>query len=652
MLKATLPSVHKCAFSCATTALARLERPSRRKKRLSSSTLVHNSRKALPAAAPAAAAAAASAGQETHSAGAIPAPVPIVVETVGKKATVATEDEVLADFDFLSEDETAGADSTAAPAASAASSGSAAAPAASASASASAVDDVFASLDDAIEAGESSTTTTTTTTTTTEAPVSPAKSPVSATVVVSSPSASAPEADLQSFMPRKGSKARAGGVSKAAMAAAAAALASSEEEPEGNETKYDSNQLAKVMKHWDKTKPTSRKASHGKSSTKSPSKSSIMDMFGSSDDNDTNRGGNSVTEADVLGELADLSVAGDSEQGDQQRFDTESGSHHQWKPKYTFRGHFDSVRSIAFHDTEPAVLSASDDGTIKLWNFKNMPSGSKKSTHSPDLDPIYTYRGHTDAVTSIATSIKDGIFFTGSLDATVRVWRLYPLSQPAYANFDPLMSIDTFKGHTDAVWSLSVHPVHDILASISADKTCILWHFKNVANPLARKIVLGDVPTSVAFIHSTLSSFAISFASGKLVAYDNTTGNKVLDFERGESPSFINQVVSHPTLPLLITANDDKTIQFFDATGGQCTHSMVAHLDSVSTVAIDHSGLFLLSGGHDSSLRLWDIAKKSCLQEIASHRKKFDEAVHHVLFHPTLPFVASSGADASVKIYV
>lgn len=372
-----------------------------------------------------------------------------------------------------------------------------------------------------------------------------------------------------------------------------------------------------------------------------------MDMFGDEDDRSEK-----LSEAEVLGELADLSVAGDSEGSSTQKFDAESSSHHQWKPKYTLRGHFDAVRAIAFHDSEPAVLSASEDHTVKLWNFRNIPSSTKKTTHSPDLEPVYTYRGHTDVVTSIALSVRDGIFFTGGLDTTIRVWKLCPLTQPAYADFDPDMTVAVFNGHLDAVWGLAVHPVSDTLVSIGADRNCIVWNFRNIMSPLVRTISLDDVPTSITFIHSNLSRFAISTKSGKLFAYETSTGARALEFECSAEPSFINQVVSHPTLPLLITAHDDKTIQFFDASDGRCTHSMLAHLDAVSCLAIDHSGLFLLSGGHDSSLRLWDIAKKSCLQEISSHRKKYDEAVHSVIFHPFLPYVASGGADASVKIYV
>jgi striatin 1/3/4 len=43
---------------------------------------------------------------------------------------------------------------------------------------------------------------------------------------------------------------------------------------------------------------------------------------------------------------------------------------------------------------------------------------------------------------------------------------------------------------------------------------------------------------------------------------------------------------------------------------------------------------------------------KTCVQEITVHRKKFDECILDVAFHPSQPFIASAGADALAKVFV
>jgi len=40
------------------------------------------------------------------------------------------------------------------------------------------------------------------------------------------------------------------------------------------------------------------------------------------------------------------------------------------------------------------------------------------------------------------------------------------------------------------------------------------------------------------------------------------------------------------------------------------------------------------------------------MQELTVHRKKFEESVNDVAFHPSKPLLASAGADAVAKIYV
>lgn len=62
------------------------------------------------------------------------------------------------------------------------------------------------------------------------------------------------------------------------------------------------------------------------------------------------------------------------------------------------------------------------------------------------------------------------------------------------------------------------------------------------------------------------------------------------------TPCQINKILSHPTLPITITAQEDRHIKFFDNTSGKLIHSMVAHLDAVTSLAVDPNGLYLMSG--------------------------------------------------------
>lgn len=123
-------------------------------------------------------------------------------------------------------------------------------------------------------------------------------------------------------------------------------------------------------------------------------------------------------------------------------------------------------------------------------------------------------------------------------------------------------------------------------------------------------------------------------------------------FVEGGPATQVNAVVSHPALPLLVVGYEDKNIRIFDLQSFTLTHSLVAHLDAVTSLSIDPSGHSLVSGSHDNSVRFWDLlGKKECIQEDTKHRGKGEEGVLAVQFHASLPFLASAGADGLVKIW-
>lgn len=72
----------------------------------------------------------------------------------------------------------------------------------------------------------------------------------------------------------------------------------------------------------------------------------------------------------------------------------------------------------------------------------------------------------------------------------------------------------------------------------------------------------------------------------------------------------------------------------------------------MSNKSFDFDTFFFFSPGHDCSIRLWQLDSKQCVQEITAHRKKFDESIFDVAFHPSKPYIASAGADALAKVFV
>jgi WD40 repeat protein len=173
-----------------------------------------------------------------------------------------------------------------------------------------------------------------------------------------------------------------------------------------------------------------------------------------------------------LGELEQLTITNDNESSCD--MNTPSQIRKTWNAKYTLRSHFDGVRALAFHPTEPVLITASEDQTLKLWNLqKTIPA---KKSAALDVEPVYTFRAHTGPVLSLAVAPDGDYCFSGGIDATIRCWNMPHSSIDPYDSYDPNVLAQTLTGHTDGVWSLAyLGGNHQKLLSASADGTVKLW---------------------------------------------------------------------------------------------------------------------------------------------------------------------------------
>uniref|UniRef100_A0A8C7I8U3 Striatin n=1 Tax=Oncorhynchus kisutch TaxID=8019 RepID=A0A8C7I8U3_ONCKI len=327
-----------------------------------------------------------------------------------------------------------------------------------------------------------------------------------------------------------------------------------------------------------------------------------------------------------------------------------------WNPKLTLRSHFDGVRGLAFHPIEPVLVTASEDHTLKMWNLQKTAPAKKNA--SVDVEPMYTFRAHQGAVLCVVMSSTGEQCFSGGLDGTIQSWNTPNPNLDPYDSYEPSVLRGALCGHTDSVWGLVYSGVHRRLLSCSGDGTVKLWDASDTKPALVtfQNKEFG-VPSSVDLLCSDPAHMVTSFTSGRIGLFNMETQQLVLSLESQSvlSPGTrcqINKVLSHPTLPITITAEEDRHIKFFDNNTGKLIHSMVAHLDAVTSLAVDPNGLYLMSGSHDCSIRLWNLETKTCIQEFTAHRKKNDESIHDVAFHPSKAYIASAGADALAKVFV
>ncbi|CAK4806499.1 unnamed protein product, partial [Aphanomyces euteiches] len=345
------------------------------------------------------------------------------------------------------------------------------------------------------------------------------------------------------------------------------------------------------------------------------------------------------------------------------------------KMKLKLSGHLDGVRSICFHPTDPFLVSGSEDCTVKIWNL---------ATKNSEVEPLATLRLHTDSVLSVAAikpeqssglGFRNGLIATGSKDGTIGLVAFpevsdKPIEPFAFDDYYKFL-VHRMEAHRDAIWSLHAHPYTNLLFSASADACVRVW---GIAAEPTLKCTLGAsvrqhpaglghnvdgllVPTCISAVPTNAATCIAGYTSCTIGQYDISSERLLQLIVPPESDvritafreAQINHIVAHPTMPLVIAAHQDRRIRFYDLRAGQCVASVVAHQEAVSSLALDSSGLYLASGGHDGSLRFWSVAERTCVHEQSAHRPKFAEAVHSVAYHATRGFVATAGADSVIK---
>uniref|UniRef100_A0AAQ5Z6I0 Striatin-3 n=1 Tax=Amphiprion ocellaris TaxID=80972 RepID=A0AAQ5Z6I0_AMPOC len=308
------------------------------------------------------------------------------------------------------------------------------------------------------------------------------------------------------------------------------------------------------------------------------------------------------------------------------------------------------------------LLGGSDDvleSVLGLGDLADLTVTNDEADYGYDVRKRQTQQQlETGPVLSLAMTSSGEQCFSGGIDSTIQWWNIPSSNVDPYDTYDPSVLAGSWTGHTDGVWGLAYSGIKNRLLSCSADGTVKLWN-PTEKNPCISTFNANrehGVPTSVDFNGCDPAHMVASFSSGDVVIYDLETSQNALVLKgQGDAlpgSNHINKVVSHPTLPVTISAHEDRHIKFYDNKSGKVIHAMVAHLDAVTSLAVDPNGIYLMSGSHDCSLRLWNLDSKTCVQEITAHRKKSEEAIYDVAFHPSKAYIASAGADALARVYV
>lgn len=281
------------------------------------------------------------------------------------------------------------------------------------------------------------------------------------------------------------------------------------------------------------------------------------------------------------------------------------------------------VRSAIFNVAGDRVLTASNDGTVRLWDAKNGET------------LLRTFEGHEGVVNSAVFDTSGSRILTASKDGTARLWDVNRSDRPQV----------TFKGHRQAVNFAVFNAEGNRVLTASDDGTAQLWSIDNgdkpmrtfsghqggvnsaVFNAVGDRVLTAssdrtvrlwhvddDEPPQVFAEHEESVTFAVFSAQGDRVLTTSGYGTvQLFDVEGGDAPLKSFSGRSHRTSSVAFSTAGDRVLtlvysgaKLWDVDNDSTPLRTFSHDKIVSSAVFNVAGDRVLTASEDGTARLWD----------------------------------------------
>jgi WD40 repeat protein len=248
-----------------------------------------------------------------------------------------------------------------------------------------------------------------------------------------------------------------------------------------------------------------------------------------------------------------------------------------------------------------------------------------------EVERIASLTGHNDCIYTLEGSGRDHIFYSGGADGMVVEW---DLTSPDTGRLVAKLP--------NSIYSLKYLPDNNQLL--------IGQNFEGVH--------LIDLKSRKEIASAKITESAIfDLALGRDHIYAGTGDGMLIILDRKDlsiiariklSDKSLRSISLARTRNVLAAGLSDYSIKLVDLNNFIVLHSLSAHQNSIFTVTYSPDGHYLLSGGRDANLKIWDVKEGYSLKEsIVAHMY----AINNISYHPSGKYFATCSLDKSIKIW-
>jgi dipeptidyl aminopeptidase/acylaminoacyl peptidase len=250
--------------------------------------------------------------------------------------------------------------------------------------------------------------------------------------------------------------------------------------------------------------------------------------------------------------------------------------------RITFRGHQNWINSVAFSSDGRLVVTASSDGTARIWEATN---GKQIAVFEPGHD------------VKSASFSPDRMYVVMALtDNSARIW------DAAAANEKSVL-----QGHSERVNTAVFSPDGTRVLTSSRDGTARLWSVEG-----------ADCTNALQGHGAAVRSAEFSFDGRHVVTASEDKTARIWDVETGTEISILyghtgqlNTAAFSRDNQLVVTGSGDLTTRIWEVETGKCLSTFGGQKRTGATVNIasfSPDGRRVLTGSGDATSRVWDLA--------------------------------------------